>query len=250
MQCFRVSTFSAWIVVCLRADTTSHEKQILGCIHERSVRALHEALRFLVHQEHLSRNQKFYAAIDPSSVSIRCTRLHEFVTASWLTFESCTYHHAVLELLRPFVPQKCGLDPRFCDANIGRFHLRIVQICSDAARQLRRLLRHHEALFEGFPVDIHFAAAITAVAFDSISFITTHGGNFVGEEYAGLLAALKMMSRMRRAFRVLHFALQGIEHTLSINHLKVPAEVAGILTTSEENVESNSAIASERPKAN
>lgn len=156
----------------------------------------------------------------------------------------------MLELLRPFVPKDCGLDPRLCGPDIGTFHLRIVQICSNAALHLRRLLRHHEALFEGSPVDINFAAAITAVAFDSISFITTHDGKFVGEEFAGLLTALKMMSRMKRAFRVLHFALQGIKHTLSMNRLEVPAEVAGILTASEKNVESNPAIASERPEAN
>ena len=153
-------------------------------------------------------------------------------------------------MLRPFVPQNCGLDPDLCGPDVGEFRLRIVRICSDAAGQLRRLLRHHEARFETSPVDINFAAAITAVAFDSISFITTHDGKFSGDEYAGFLAALKMLSRMKRAFHVLHFALQGIKHTLSNNLLKVPAEVASILTASEQSVERNSAIASERPKAN
>lgn len=167
-----------------------------------------------------------------------------------LTWESCTLHHSVLELLRPCIPQDCGLDPRLCGPDIAKLRLRIVHICSHAAFELRRLLRHHEELFEDYPVDVHYAAAITAVAFDSISFVTAHGGNFEGEQYSGFLAAIRIMKRMKRAFHVLHFALQGIKHALSVNRLSAPAEVAGILTDSEDRVEGNAATAKEQPKAN
>lgn len=136
-----------------------------------------------------------------------------------------------MEILRPFVPQTCGYDAELCDPDVGEMVLRIVRITADALSNIRRILQRHESLYAGCPIDINFAATITELAFGSLSMILTHGRSFVGAAGEGFWIALRMVRRMSRPYRVMHFALQGIKHSLAKEKLSVPPEVAEILST-------------------